>query len=334
MEGCMIEGDFISGTEVEFFGASGFIASYLATDGQYYWGAFQDAGTGSYSQVCGTSEVATLVHPSEATWICDPLSHLPDLDEHTPHAGVECGCDDTTTTASDATPATTPTPVAAPTAPSGGGSCADGDSVSVSSSLEPILEGCYLSTNVEFNDQLVYSKTGETFGGEVWVVALPISEDVGAEVYWWLAFVPTTTSSSAGVETEIFCLSFEEAAVTHPGDVTAWFCEFETFACGGRRKGCGTSEGDVEGASKTPLAERSPACLGLPRSSVVRSENDAICCRNSSARLGEILVHPLECRAQPHPTPFSTYWLRLNRSHLPSSRWQLHRSLLPSLLSR
>ncbi|CAN0209155.1 unnamed protein product, partial [Scytosiphon promiscuus] len=33
----------------------------------------------------------------------------------TPHAGVECGCDDTTTTASDTIPATTPTPVAAPT---------------------------------------------------------------------------------------------------------------------------------------------------------------------------------------------------------------------------
>lgn len=45
------------------------------------------------------------------------------------------------------------------------------------------------------------------------------------QVYWGIVDVPTTTSTSAGVEPELLCFSYEQAAVAHPGDVTSWSCE-------------------------------------------------------------------------------------------------------------
>lgn len=48
--------------------------------------------------------------------------------------------------------------------------------------LLPQAEGCYLSTNLELNDELVYSQSGGVGGGEVWVMGIAATEDVGAEV--------------------------------------------------------------------------------------------------------------------------------------------------------
>lgn len=139
--------------------------------------------------------------------LCQSFRHT---NSHTHFAGVECGCDaDTapspdatlapTTPTSDLTPVPTPSFISAPvattsgstpapvavspsTTPSVGDSCSDGDSFAMSVPLLPDAEGCYLNTNLELNDELVYSRSGGVDGGEVWVVGVPATEDIDAEV--------------------------------------------------------------------------------------------------------------------------------------------------------
>ncbi|CBJ26644.1 expressed unknown protein [Ectocarpus siliculosus] len=266
LEGCLVETDLIEGGEAEFVGETGMIAAVLNSDdvdAEYIWAAYH--GETSLTIACFSLEPVTSAHPSTATWYCvDDTTEDGIVAATDTTFGVDCGCDDDDT-APTPTVTTTPAPdvdSTTPTAPSGS-SCSEGESFTVDISALPEADGCYLSTGYTLSDEHVYTQTGGVGGAEMWIHSLPSSDDDDAVIYWYLAYVPEITSSSAfDGELAYYCGSFEPADTVHPADAN-WVCTFassstQTFGADGASFTCGCSSGPTPEATEPPLPEPTP----------------------------------------------------------------------------
>lgn len=92
---------------------------------------------------------------------------------------VACGCG----VVSPAPTASTPSPVAAVSPPTlsssspSSGTCAEGESFSVTSVLSG-ADGCYDDALGTVNGETVYTQSGGSDGGEFWVFAFPLDDEI------------------------------------------------------------------------------------------------------------------------------------------------------------
>eukprot|EP00752_Nemacystus_decipiens_P017371 g15566.t1 len=268
LEGCLSEVEVFEGGEIEYLTESGLGIIYATTptgETEEYWFAqYLTALTSDAEQVpaCKSEEPASLVHPSEATWVCLFPDGSVDYGTATTF-GVECGCDDdrggvsptpvTTTPAPvtvSPTPGTdTPSPVAAPTAPSPTptGSCPDGSSITVTSSEFPNLEGCLSEVEVFEGGEIEYLTES---GLGIIYATTPTGE---TEEYWFAQYLTALTSDAEQVPA---CNSEEPASLVHPAEAT-WVClfpddsvDYGTATTFGVECGCDDDRGVV---SPTPV---------------------------------------------------------------------------------
>lgn len=96
---------------------------------------------------------------------------------------VSCGCSTTPAPERGVTPA----PIALtestfpPVTDSGAGStsCSEGSSFSIWSGDLPDTEGCYLDTTYTSNDEIIYTPSGTTASGQIWMITSELTGDDG-----------------------------------------------------------------------------------------------------------------------------------------------------------
>eukprot|EP00752_Nemacystus_decipiens_P018688 g16752.t1 len=219
LEGCMSEFDIFEGGEIEYLTEDGlgiiFAAQPTGLTEELWFAQYLTAASSNADQItaCNSEEPASLVHPSEATWVC----LFPDgsVDYATPTTfGVECGCDD-----DDGVVSTTPTTSTSGTddvSPTPSGSCSDGSSIFITSSEFPNLEGCLSEVEVFAGGEIEYL-TEEGLG--IIFAAAPTGS---TEELWFAQYLTALTSDAEQVPA---CNSEEPASLVHPADAT-WVCLF------------------------------------------------------------------------------------------------------------
>eukprot|EP00903_Cladosiphon_okamuranus_P011461 g10795.t1 len=118
LDGCLEEVVLNAGGELEYMSSTGLIIAIAPDETstlEYWFAAYGDtAELAEIQTACISAEVASTVHPSEATWIC--LDAAGEVDEATgSQFVVECGCRTTSSSEMPAPAATTP-PTAFPSA--------------------------------------------------------------------------------------------------------------------------------------------------------------------------------------------------------------------------
>eukprot|EP00903_Cladosiphon_okamuranus_P011462 g10796.t1 len=92
LEGCLIEAEILEGDEMEYVGGdAGLIyADNFVGETETIWYAVYLSETDNLVFACASQEQASVVHPADATWVCDFGTGVGPATPAT--FGVECGC--------------------------------------------------------------------------------------------------------------------------------------------------------------------------------------------------------------------------------------------------